>query len=128
MSLQYASPVGTGTTAGTSPSAVATATPSVRTKLENISLKMVKSGAKKPRSVVLELWEDVHGVEKEGEVPCELTPPSKESCTFAGPIVLEAGATFALGIFTTGIDEPPNPPAGWEPYELTVGYTTTTVG
>jgi hypothetical protein len=124
VSVQFASPVGTGTTAGeTPPSTVATATPSVLTELSNISHKMVKSGTKKPRSVEVFLWENG----KEGGVFCELTPPSKESCTFPGPIVLEAGVTFALGVVTNGIFEPPSQPAGWEPYELSVGYTTNTI-
>jgi hypothetical protein len=123
LAVQYASPVGTGTTAETEPSRVATASASVLTELSNISLKMVKSGAKKPRSIEVFFWETT----KTGGVFCELTPPSKESCTFPGPIVLEPGVTFALGIVTHGIVEPPNPPAGWEPYELSIGYTTNTI-
>jgi hypothetical protein len=123
LSVKFASPVGTGTTAGKNASEVATASPSVLTELSNISLKIVKSGAIKPRSIEVFLWENG----KEGSVFCELTPPSKESCTFPGPIVLEAGVTFALGIVTVGIHNPPSPPEQWEPYELSVGYTTNTI-
>jgi hypothetical protein len=106
LSVQFASPVGTGTTAGATASAVATATPSVLTEMSNISLKIVQSGTKKPRSIEVFLWEN----NKEGSVFCELTPPSKESCTFPGPIVLEAGVTFALGVVTVGIHNAPSPP------------------
>jgi hypothetical protein len=95
-------------------------------ELTNISLKMLKSGTKKPEKVSVLLHEtNKEGVEKEGSKAfCELAPPSKESCTVSGPVVLEAEGTWALTLVTSDSGAAP---FIWEPYELSIGYTTSTL-